>query len=83
MYYFVNRKNTVRFEHAPFNFVSVYLFVLTFAMKLKDVNYKSHSNISVFCDQLKTMSDLKKSHEKILFGFTLVIKLRNFDFKSY
>ena len=29
------------------------------------------------------MSDLKKSHEKILFGFTLVIKLRNFDFKSY
>ena len=106
-------------------------------MKLKDANYKSHWNVSVFCDQWKMMSDLNMSHEKVsdfvsivwlhfshktekfrfwkllkyfnnlwqkidmvsdlnmfngkmsdfvsfsLFGFTLVIKLRNFDIKVY
>ena len=33
------------------DFISLYLFVLTFAMKLKNDNYKSQLNILVFCDQ--------------------------------
>ena len=84
------RKNTVRFAHVPFNFISLYLFVLTFAMKLKNANYKSHWNILVFCDQWKMMSDLAVVHEKVtdfisfpLFGFTAVIKLKSFDFESH
>ena len=37
------RKNVIRFvRHVPFVFISFYLFVFTFAMKLKDVNYKNH-----------------------------------------
>ena len=84
------KRNTVRFAHVPFNFISLFMFVLTFTMKLKDVNYESHWNMLVFCDQWKIKSDLNISHEKmtgfvsfLLFGFTLVIKLRNFDFKSH
>ena len=53
-------------------------------MKLKDAKYKSHQIILVFCDQRKIMSDLNMSHEKMsdfvtfpLFGFIIVIKLRN------
>ena len=83
-------KNIVKFAHALFDFISLYLFALTFAMKLKDANYKSHWKILLFCDQLKIMSDLNMPHEKmsdfdsfVLFGFTLVIKLRNFDFESH
>ena len=70
--------------------MALYLFVLTFAMKLKGSNYKIHWNILVFCDQWKMMSGLNLSHEKMsdfmsfpLFGFTLIIKLRNFDFESH
>ena len=48
----------------------------------------------VFCDQWKILSDLNMSHGKFyvtlsdfisfsLFGFNLVIKLRNVDFKSH
>ena len=66
-----------------------YLFVVTFAMKLKDVNYKSNLNNLVFCDQWKMISDLKMPRGKMsdfvsfpLFGFILVIKPRNFDFES-
>ena len=33
-------KNTIRFAHVPFNFISLYLFVLIFAIILKD--YKIH-----------------------------------------
>ena len=65
------------------------MFVFTFAMKLKDANYKSHWNILVFCGQWKMISDLNMPHAKMsdfvsvpLFGFTLVIKLKNFDFES-
>ena len=83
-------KNTVRFAHILFNFISLYLLVLTFVMKLKDANYKSHWTILVLFDQWKKMSDLNMSHEEMsdfvsfpLLGFTLVIKLRNFDFQSY
>ena len=83
-------KNAVRFAHVPFDFISFYLFVLTFVMKLKDANYKSHWNNWVFCDQWKIMSDLNMSLGKmfdfvsfLLFGFTLVIYLRNFDFENH
>ena len=37
----------------PIGFISLYLFVLTLATKLKDANYKSHGNILVFCDNEK------------------------------
>ena len=64
--------------------------MLTFAMKLKRANDKSHWNILVFYDQWKTMSDLNMSHGKMsdfdlfpLLGFTLVIKLGNFDFEGH
>ena len=36
------RKNTVKFAYVSSDFISLYLFVLTFAMKLKSANYKSH-----------------------------------------
>ena len=54
---------------------------------MKETNCKSHWNILVFCDQWKILSDLNMSHGKNfvsfpLFGFTLVVKLRNFDFES-
>ena len=40
--------------HVSCDFISLYLFVLTFVIKLKKkTNYKSHRNISVFCDQKK------------------------------
>ena len=57
---------------------------------MKSANYKSHQNILVFYNQWKIMSDLNMSHEEMsdfvlfpLFGFTLVIKLRNFDIESH
>ena len=84
------RKSTVRFAYVVFNSISVYLFVITFAIKSKYANYKSHWNILVFCDQWNMMSDLNMSHEKmsyfvsfLLFGLTVVIKLRSFDFESH
>ena len=70
------RRNTVRFANDLFNFISLYLFVFTFAMKLKDTDYKSHWNILVFCDVWKMMS-------VPLFELTLVIKLRGFHFESH
>ena len=89
MYYFVNKKNTVSFAHVPCNFISLYLIVLTFALRLKSPNYKSHGNISAFCDQWKTTQDWNIFHEKLSdfvlfqwFVFTLVINLRNFDFEN-
>ena len=60
--------------------------MFNFGMKLKDANYKSHWNNLVFYNQWKIKSDLNISHRKmsgfvsfLLFGFTLVIKLRNFE----
>ena len=57
-------------------------------MKLKDVKYKNHWSILVFCNQWKMKSDLNKSYGKmsdfvsfLFLGLTLVIKLRNFDFE--
>ena len=90
MYYFVNKKNAARFAHVLCDFISLYLIVVTFAMRLKSDNHKSHWNILVFYDQWKIMSDLNMSHGTMsdfvsfpLFGFTLVIKLRNFNFKGH
>ena len=59
-------------------------------MKLKNANHKSHLNNLVFIDQWNLKSNLSMAHGKIsdfvsspLFGFTLVIKLRNVDFESH
>ena len=66
------------------------MIVLTFSMRLKSVNYKSHWNILVFYDQWKITLDLNMFHWKMsdfvsfpLFRFTLVIKLRTLDFESH
>ena len=74
--------------HVPFGFVSLYLFTLTFAPKLKDTSYKSHWNILLFSNQWKIMSNLNMLHGEMsdfvsfpLFGFTLVINLRNLILK--
>ena len=77
-------------KDVPFGFVSLYLFVLTFAMKLKDANYKSRWNRLVFLRPMKNdvrfeyvpwkMSDIVSFP---LFRFVLVIKLSNFDFGSH
>ena len=84
------RKNIVRFPHALFSFISRYLLVITLAMKLKDVNYKTHWNILVFCDQWKIRSYLTLSHWKmsnfvlfLLFRLSVITKLRNFDLESH
>ena len=42
------RKSTAIFAHVPCDFISLYLFVLTFAMKLKSTNYKRHQYFSIF-----------------------------------
>ena len=36
------QKNTIRFVHVRCDFISLDLIVLTFAMRLKSANYKSH-----------------------------------------
>ena len=69
-----------------FHYIFV-LFVLNFAMKLKDDNYKSHWNILVFYNQLKMIFEYVPWKNVwfcfISLGFTLVINLRNFDFESH
>ena len=52
--------------------------------------YKSHWNMLVSHDQWEIMSDLNMSHGKMsgfvsfpLLGFTLVVKLRNFNFEGH
>ena len=84
------RKDTVRFAHVKYKFISLNLIRFTFTMKLKSPNYKNHWNILVFYDQWKVISDVSMSHWKMsdfnsipLFGFTLVIKLRILDFESH
>ena len=61
-------KNTIRFEHIPCGFISLYWFVFTSAMKMKSVNYNSHWNSLVFCGQWN-MSDLKCLVENVWFCF--------------
>ena len=83
------KKDNVRFALVQCNFISLYLVMLTFATRLKSVNYKTFKYLSIL-RPMKIMSDLKMSPEKssdfvscLLVGFTLVIQLRNFDFKSH
>ena len=38
-------KSNVRFAYVPCDFISLYLIVFTFAMRLKSANYKNHWNI--------------------------------------
>ena len=56
----------------------------------KRAKYKSHWNMLVSHDQWEIMSDLNMSYGKMsgfvsfpLLGFTLVVKLRNFDFEGH
>ena len=77
--------------HVSCDFISLYLIVLIFAMRLKIANYESYWNVLVFCNQRKIMSDLNIYHDIWniwffsfpLFGLTLVIKPRNFDFECH
>ena len=71
------------------NSISFYLFVLTFAMKFKEANYKSFKYFIIFWP-MKNDVNLNTFHRKMsdcvsfsLFGFTVVIRLRNFDFESH
>ena len=80
----------IRFAHVPLNFISLYFFVLTFAVQFADVNCKNYLKYFSILRQWKMMSDLNMCHEKMLdfvsfplFGFALTIKLRNFDFESH
>ena len=45
-------KNTVRFAHAPCDFISLYSIVFTFKMRLKSSNYKSHWNMLVLFENV-------------------------------
>ena len=69
------------FAHVSFFFFSFYLFVLAFAVRLKDAKYKSCWNNFVFCNERKVMPYMNISREKIpdfasipLCGFTLGVK---------
>ena len=66
------RKNIVRLAHIPFHVVSItcYLFVLTFAKKLKDADHKSHRNIY---EQWKMVSDLNMSFQKMSDFFSSIV----------
>ena len=58
--------------HVPYNFISLYWIVITFTMRLESSNYylnMSHGKMSDFVSFP-------------LFGFNLVVKPRNFDFKA-
>ena len=92
MYYFVNKEKYCQICTCPawFNFSLLVSDVFCNEIESESFNYKSHWNILVFCGQWKMMSNLYMSKGKIsdfvsfqLFGFTLVIKLRNFDFESH
>ena len=60
------RKANVRFEHVCWklsDFVSFFLFVLTFTIKLSDGNFKPDWGIARFCDLRTMMLDLSMSHD--------------------
>ena len=81
------------------DFVSFPLLGLSLVIKLRNFNLKSHWNTSILFDKkilqyflIKNdlVSDLNMPHGQMsdfvsfsLFGFMLVIKLRNFDFQSH
>ena len=89
MYHAVNKEKKL-LDLLQFTFISLYLLLLTFEMKLKNTNNKSLLNISAFCDQWKMMPNLNMSHEKMsnyvsfsLFGFTVVIKQGKCNFECH
>ena len=88
MYYFVNKEKYCQVCSCPVWLYFTLLDCAHFRDEIESANYKRHWNISVFYDQWKIMSDLNMSHGKMsnfvsipLFGFTLVIKLGNFQFE--
>ena len=90
VYYFENKEKCSQICICPRDFISIYLFVHNFAIKLKSANHIIYSNILAIYDQSKIMSDLNMFHGKVsdfvsfpLFGFTLVMNLRNIDFENY
>ena len=67
MHYIVNKEKYRQIWTCLIRLFLLYLCVLTFAIKLGDVNYRSHWNILVLCDQLKMMSGLNMLHEKTFY----------------
>ena len=90
MYYFVNKDKYCQIWTC---LVWFYFTVLVFAHFCNEIEkFQLYTSLKclVFYGQWKIMSDLNMSHGKMsdfvsfpLFGFTLVIKLRNFDFESH
>ena len=79
MYYFVNKKNTVRFTHVLCDFIL--LFLCSNLQGDWKVHHKSHLNILVFYDQWKITPDLNMSHGKISDFFFIRIVRVHFNHK--
>ena len=69
MYYFVNNEKHCQVYTCPKDFIVLYLFVLTFATKLKVpiIDIVSLKYL-VFCDHWEMMSDLNISQEFLNFS---------------
>ena len=87
VYYFVNKE---KYCQICFCLVWFYFTLLVCAHFCGDANYERRSNILIFCDQWKMISDLSVFHGKMsdfdsfpMIGFTLVTKRKNFDFESH
>ena len=92
--FFDKERYGVRFEYAPWKnvwFCFISIVWVHFSHKIEKFRFESHRNTLLFLNKKKDMlSDFNMSHGKMsdfvsfpLFGFTLVIKLRNFDFESH
>ena len=84
----MHKENAVRFEEVLFDLNLFYFFALTFAWNWNMST--SHGNILVLFDQWKMTSHWNIPHGKMsefvsftLFGFTLAITQRHFDFESH
>ena len=72
------------------NFLPFPLFGFILVMKLRNVDFESHWNTSIFFDKKDMLPDLNMSHGKMsdfvsfpLFGIILVIKLWNSQFSKW
>ena len=80
------------------DFVSLPLFGLISLIKMRNYNFESHWNFDkfdikklwYFFDKKHITSDFNMSHKKMsdfvslpLFGFTIVIKMGNYDFEGH
>ena len=91
MYYFVNNKNTARFAHVLWDFIYFFLLhCVQFCNETEKCQLEKSLKYFSISQPMKIMLDLNMSHRKmfdfvsfLLFGFTLVTKLRNFDFESH